>query len=225
VYKYNFKIDQLVDQSSLYDKYMISVSFALSDLTILNKKIIDLLKEDKAEESVFYFRICLGFMREAYMLLENIFENNTFKVEHLEKIPQAIEKYNEICNIINSKPIFKASPINENRHRIFHYPKKDKDLELLSKVLEDFKHEKFQNSFTFSDNFCDNSYPFAELLQLNMLYDTYKIHSYELKKYETLLSELDRLTRRIINLLKILWINFVESKNIHREIVEPHLVP
>ena len=51
---------------SEYDLLMCSVAFAISDLNRVNQRIIELSKDNENYTSIFYFKVNMGFVREAY---------------------------------------------------------------------------------------------------------------------------------------------------------------
>jgi len=211
--EYEFNLRDVFDTDNEYDLFICAVSFALSDLSILNRKISECDNESK--ESTFYYRLALGFMREAYMLLKRKFDNEGFRTKYLLPIPNAVEKYTEIDNIVfgkNDNNSFGEYKINDTRHQIFHYPKEREDYDLLKCSLEYLAKDNKELNYYESDDtdiFHNQSFDFAQTIQLNILNGTYKKDEIEISKN---VSELASLNAKIINLLDLLFSNFLIKK-------------
>lgn len=216
IYKLEFSIDQMFDKSDDYDLFICTICFALSDLLMLNQEIQEATINPSKDNSSLYFRMTMGFIREAYELLKYKFTNDCFREKYLESIDGAISAYNEIDLIISGNSglsIFKENKLNENRHLVFHYPKKANDYLLIQNVIGELS--KDGNKFKYielkeQDDFYRQKLDFAEAIQYNTLFGFYKIN--DEKQYFKQLSELATLTAKVINLLNLLFTDFISKK-------------
>ncbi|MBP8640826.1 MAG: hypothetical protein KBI01_08020 [Oscillospiraceae bacterium] len=214
-YEYEFKMDQMFDRNEEYDLFICSCCFALSDLLIINQEILEAVSNPQKWYSSTFFRINMGFAREAYELLKSKFTNESFKKEYLLPIENAVERYTKIDNIINGKTelmTFKEHKLNENRHLIFHYPKKEEDYCLIQEVLCDLEKDGQKFRYYESDNTDDSEnqkFEFAAIIQFNALFG---IHKADGNDSSRIINDLAILTTQIISLLELLFGEFVSKK-------------
>jgi hypothetical protein len=210
-YVAEFSADQMFDKDSDYDLFICSCSFALSDLLLLNKEI-----GKPGDNSSLYFRMCIGFVREAYELMKDKFTNKTFCMKYLDTIESAVEKYNEIDGIVCGRTemaAFTDNRINDNRHLVFHYPKTQKDYRLIQGVLEELGKEEQKLRYVESDDadpFQRQRLEFAEIIQYNLLFGFYLNESE--KEHEIKLKDLATFTAMMVNLLNLLIGDFFTRK-------------
>ena len=215
-YEYEFTMDQLFDRNEEYDLFICSCCFALSDLLIINQEILEAANNPQKWYSSMFFRINMGFAREAYELLKSKFTDNSFKMKYLASIVGAVDRYIEIDDIINGKTeheTFYANKLNENRHSIFHYPKNPKEYCLINEVLSDLEKDGQRFKYCESDEtdtFEWQKFEFAATIQLNALFGIHKTTGED--QFAQILNDLALLTGKIINLLNILFSEFVSRK-------------
>lgn len=215
-YELEFKINQMFDKNNEYDLFICSVCFALADLLKVNQEIHKVAEKSENGNSSFFFRINMGFAREAYELLKSKFANPDFTSKYLEQVTDAIDKYIEIDSIINGKTkykTFKEHKINKNRHLIFHYPKQKEDYKLIYDVISELEKDNHNFNYYESDDANDFErwqFDFAETIQYNVLFGIFKIT--DDVQHESKLNDLATLTAKIINLLNLLFSDFVCRK-------------
>ena len=214
-YEYRFKMDQMFDRNEEYDLFICSCCFALSDLLIINQEIFEAVSSPEKWYSSTFFRINMGFAREAYELLKSKFTNESFKKKYLVPIESAVERYTEIDNIINGKTelkTFKEQKLNDNRHLIFHYPKDLKVYFILNEVLSNLENDGELFDYYESDDtdtFERQKFRFAATIQFNALFGIHKATGDESAQ---IVNDLAILTTKIIDLLEILFGEFVIKK-------------
>ncbi len=214
-YEYDFKLDQMFDRNEEYDLFICSCCFALSDLLIINQEILEAANNPQKWYSSLFFRMNMGFAREAYELLKSKFTNENFKNIYLVPIESAVERYTEIDNIINGKTelkTFKEQKLNDNRHLIFHYPKDLKGYCILNEVLSNL--EKDGELFNYYDSDDTDTverqkFKFAAAIQFNALFGIHKATGDESAQ---IVSDLAFLTARILSLLELLFGEFASKK-------------
>lgn len=195
--------NQMFDKDSDYDLFICSCSFALSDLLLLNKEI-----GNPGDNSSLFFRMCIGFVREAYELMKDKFTNKAFCTKYLDTIESAVVRYNQIDDVVCGRTemkTFQGNRINESRHLVFHYPKKHKDYRLIQEVLEKLGKEDDKLPYIESDGtdpLHRQRLEFAEIIQYNLLFGFYLNESE--KEHEIKLKDLAKFTAMMINLLNLL---------------------
>lgn len=148
-------------------------------------------------------------------MLKSKFTNESFKKEYLVPLESAVERYTEIDNIINGKTelkTFKEQKLNENRHLIFHYPRDRKDYSMINEVLSNLEKDGQKFKYCESDNTDvseSQKFEFAAAIQLNALFGIHKANGDE---FTRIVTDLAFLTAKIINLLEILFGEFVSKK-------------
>lgn len=214
-YEYKFKLDQMFDKNEEYDLFICSCCFALSDLLIINREILEAANNPQKWYSSLFFRMNMGFAREAYELLKSKFTNESFEKEYLVSIESAVERYMEIDDIINGRSeteTFKEQKLNDNRHLIFHYPKDLKGYCILNEVLSNL--EKDGELFNYyesddTDTFERQKFEFAATIQFNALFGIHKATGDESSR---IINDSAFLTTKIIDLLELLFGEFVGKK-------------
>ena len=212
---YEFYIDQLIDKNSNYDLFVLSMSIALADMTRVLQNIERVMKyPDGSGDISFFHKMGLGFMREAYELLKKMFKQNR---ERLAQIENASDLYEDINNMVmgNSEYIIlKEYPINNIRNIIFHYMKEDKDFDVLKKVYDKTYNEKCKLRYSESDNLKERSFEFAEFIQMNLLFDTYKLTNDDLSIFKDRMTDVRLLLQKIIELMYIILNDFIKTKGL-----------
>ena len=212
---YIFSIDQLIDKDTNYDLYVLSMSIALADITRVLQNIERVMEyPDGLGDITFFHKIGLGFMRESYGLLEEMFRQNR---ERLTQITSASELFEEITNMVmgNSQyTIFKEYPINNIRNIIFHYMKKNKDFDIMKEAINEMQKEKHKLKYSESLNISERCFEFAENIQINLLFDTYKLSNDDVSIFIDRMTDVRLLLQKIIELMYIILNDFIKTKGL-----------
>lgn len=222
-YKFSFKYKDIIDLNYEKDLYILSISLALSDLTIITQKLHKIASENNNENGLFYFKVGLAFAREAFELLKVVLEDKDFVHKYLENCTKIFDNFNIVSDIINEKSefkVFNASRINQNRHLVFHYLKKKEDLELMKNVLVEIENEYEEVYFRESEDISKYEYQFAEIFQFNMLFDFYKINENNKEDLNMRISELAIFTAKLMNILRLMFSEYLIKKRIKWEKVD-----
>jgi len=134
----------LFDSNNHFDMIMLSILTARDDLNNINM-LLDENKED-AYMSVFIFKLSLGITKNAYMLAYEVLQNEFYKnkLKSMNNWKKVEEKYNKLveCNSGNGTDSFSYKVLNKIRNQAFHYPYKKRDLDNISKIVEQLKDEE-----------------------------------------------------------------------------------
>ena len=134
----------LFDSNNHFDMIMLSILTARDDLNNINM-LLDENKED-AYMSVFIFKLSLGITKMRICLHMKYFKNEFYKnkLNHLNNWKKVEEKYNKLveCNSGNGTDSFSYKVLNKIRNQAFHYPYKKRDLDNISKIVEQLKDEE-----------------------------------------------------------------------------------
>ncbi len=134
----------LFDSKNYFHMIILSIMTARDDLNNIN-----MLLDDKKEDiymSAFIFKLSLGIAKNAYMLAHNVFKNDNYKdiLKSMNNWEMIEEKYSKLveCNGGNDTASFSYKVLNEIRNQVFHYSYKNRDLDNISKIIEQLKNEE-----------------------------------------------------------------------------------
>lgn len=191
--KYCFELSKVIDKNNKYHLWITSLALALQDLTIINNIIYNRLSNDLGN-NLYYFKINIGHLREAFKLLRNAFKKEEIH-ERLIQIAGVEEMYNQILELNggDSEDSFGKAVLFELRNSIFHYIDDDKDFDTLKNVLDKLYRSNFTSSIQIYNStdgeLLRNDYLFAEEIQLNIIEQIGSIYKNSLE-FEELLTKL-----------------------------------
>jgi hypothetical protein len=212
--KYCFELSKVIDRNNKYHLWITSFAIALQDLTIINNIIYNRLGND-IEHNMYFYKINIGHLREAFNLLRNAFKYEEIR-DRLVQITGVEKMYNQILELNDgeSKDSFGKSVLFELRNSIFHYIDDDKDFDTLKHVLDKLYRSNYTSSIQLYNNKdseeLKNYYRFGTEIQLNIIEHIGNNYKSPLE-FEELLTKLTMLTAKVIRILEAIVLDFISN--------------
>lgn len=219
MYKAYFRINDVFDKNDKYDLFILKLSMAASDLVTVFQLFKYQINNMEILNRFFFFKLCLGFTREAFELLKNNHEK--FKAKCFDRILGVEEEYQKLYEIIYKGAefeIFKECAFNKERHNIFHYPDENDD-ELIKNVFDALVKENLSYVIDKDNHNHKTNYNYAETFQFNMLFNFYKIDDNKEAVLEAI-KPLLTVNTMIYGLIDKIIVDFFDSKKVPFENID-----
>jgi len=210
--EYVFNLDKFIDKDDKYHLWIISFAIALQDLTTINKILYNRIKSGESR-NMYFFKLCIGHLREAFNLIRKAFNDEEIK-KHLVQIDGIQQMYQEIVKINDgeSEDSFGKAVLFEIRNNIFHYSDEEKDFAIIKDTLNDM----YRSGFVSRIKLCNPSktdmftsdYIFAEEIQLNV-FEKLGLNYKNRLDVKELFDKLIELTMKIIRILELIIDDFI----------------
>lgn len=208
------KTRDFFDSQNEYHLWITSLSLALQDLITCHKLLFGTNKTEYEVFSFFYYKISIGFLKEALDILQSCLKSSISG--NLHRIKGFSKEYSELMDMLEQDPQynFVRDVINQSRNKIFHYNdfyERPGDKKEIRKILKELYSDNHTSLFSVSNEQrpLNNNYVFADEIQLNHFAkiiertdNTRTLDSNTVKALTTIMAT-------VVHLLECIVINFV----------------